>query len=338
MSNLSRDDSAGKKQFTLHLSADVLKSLTPNEQRLWTALLRIRDAATGELRFGDRWFDGKRFDREASMSPRTRQPVMSSLADKGLVKMEPTYAHRVIADRLTGHRRNRKVRTGFHYSVAESPREDWLSTKRQDEMPHKQRLSTKRQKEHSSTKRQSLPSARFAAAKKSQSLVGVGGQDVSDSGCDSDLKNSSDTQGEKEENPPALSQRERASLSAWLQYKLATLRARRSLHIGITFLRKDFLKKTNAIAIPFREAIALYESEVQQFRAAVQPTEAFEWVDSDKDTHRCNSWELWIVESYDDGLLMLPPFEECGMNFPEEPFWHPYENALDSPPPETDAP
>src|SRR5579859_3233156 len=176
MSNLPRDDSAGKKQFTLHLSADVLKSLTPNEQRIWCGLLRIRDAATGELRFKDHWFDGKRFDREVGMSPRTRQPVIRSLADKGLVRMEPVYAHRVIADRLTGHRRNRKVRVGFHYFVSESPREDWRSTKRQDKTSHKLRPSTKRQ---------SLPSARFAAAKTSQSLVSIGDQDVLGSGFDS---------------------------------------------------------------------------------------------------------------------------------------------------------
>ena len=117
MGNLPRKDGAGKRSFTLHLSADVLKTLSPKEERLWTALLRIRDAATGELRFGDRWFDGKRFDREAKMSPRTRQPVMRSLVDKGLVNMEPVYANRVIADRLTGHRRNRKVRTGFRRSA-----------------------------------------------------------------------------------------------------------------------------------------------------------------------------------------------------------------------------
>jgi len=155
-----------KKKFVIRdTSAEIYNSLTPQAAHLWMTLRRLANAKTGELCLPNgQWITGARISREAKMHRNTRSIYMRELSALGLACAKPHYEVKRIADRFSGHVRKRKVRVGFHYSVSESPRPDWLSTKAQSRKPHKQRVSTKAQSAKTSTKAQFLCSTKIVHA------------------------------------------------------------------------------------------------------------------------------------------------------------------------------
>jgi hypothetical protein len=88
--------------------------LSKGARNLWTAMLSLADARTGELRHRDHWYDGRYIEREAEICDRLRKKYIRELQTAGLVKMERIRMLRVIHGRL------REVLGPTHYTVFRS--------------------------------------------------------------------------------------------------------------------------------------------------------------------------------------------------------------------------
>ena len=88
--------------------------LSKGARNLYTAMLSLADAKTGELRRHNHWFDGRYIDREAEICHVLRKRFMRELTLAGLVRMERIRVVRVIG------RRKREVLGPTHYTVFRS--------------------------------------------------------------------------------------------------------------------------------------------------------------------------------------------------------------------------
>lgn len=108
-------DMTPRKQFIVDMNASILRELGKHARALYNALRYMADGKSGELRFRERWYKAKAFDREAKMCERVRLAAMRELVAAGLVTHTRQRVLRMIGGRL------RAVAGGVHYVVHRQP-------------------------------------------------------------------------------------------------------------------------------------------------------------------------------------------------------------------------
>lgn len=128
MDTISRKATA-RKDFVLHnVSANVLKSLTPQAAHLWITMRRLADARTGLLRYPDGGLITRaKILKQVGMSKNTFGKYLLELRANGLAHSQQY----LIA---TG---NRPVYSDSEYAVSENPRPEWVSCVAQSKKPHR---------------------------------------------------------------------------------------------------------------------------------------------------------------------------------------------------------
>jgi hypothetical protein len=104
-----------RKSFIVDMDASILRELGKHARALYNALRYMADGKSGELRFRERWYKAKEFDREAKMCERVRLAAMRELVTAGLVTYTRPRVSRMIGGRL------RAVAGGVHYVVHREP-------------------------------------------------------------------------------------------------------------------------------------------------------------------------------------------------------------------------
>lgn len=89
-----------RKPFIVDMDASILRELGKHARALYNALRYMADGKTGELRFRERWYKAKEFDREAKMCERVRLAAMRELVAAGLVTYSRQRVWRMIDGRL----------------------------------------------------------------------------------------------------------------------------------------------------------------------------------------------------------------------------------------------
>lgn len=111
---------ARKPFIVREISADMLRrhpQLSKGARMLWLTMRGMADHRTGELRHRQHWFTGEEIDKRAEISTRRRKDLMKELVNAGFVQWERERVTRFVTDRLTGHRRMRRVLGPTHYLV-----------------------------------------------------------------------------------------------------------------------------------------------------------------------------------------------------------------------------
>lgn len=108
-------DPAPRKAFVVDMDASILRKLGKHARALYNALRYMADGKSGELRFRERWYKAKEFDREAKMCERVRLAAMRELVAAGLVTFTRPRVCRMIGGRL------RAVAGSVHYVVHRQP-------------------------------------------------------------------------------------------------------------------------------------------------------------------------------------------------------------------------
>jgi hypothetical protein len=108
-------DTAPRKPLVVDMDASILRKLGEHARALYNALRYMADGKSGELRFRERWYKAKEFDREAKMCERVRLVAMRELVAAGLVTFTRPHVRRMIGGRL------RAVAGSVHYVVHRQP-------------------------------------------------------------------------------------------------------------------------------------------------------------------------------------------------------------------------
>lgn len=112
---VKRKANSSRSPFIVDMDASILRKLGKHARALYNALRYMADGKSGELRFRERWYKAKEFDREAKMCERVRLAAMRELVAAGLVTFTRPRVWRMIGGRL------RAVAGSVHYVVYRQP-------------------------------------------------------------------------------------------------------------------------------------------------------------------------------------------------------------------------